>query len=131
MIISIMALHDVESDIILKTLNERYEDILLGAKFKFTKNGRTHLELIFHSYRELEIYLANGIALLGQNFRGYFTSVADQTYLNITLRNMPIYNKQTLFDILYETFEEICTIASIKPIVYSSTKFFSDQWIIL
>ena len=122
-----MALHEIESDIILKALNERYADILLGAKFKFTKNGRTHLELIFHSYGELEIQLAKGINLLGQNFKGYFTSAADHTYLNITFRNMPIYNKQALSDNLYETFEGICTIASIKPMVYSSTKFLSDQ----
>src|SRR5947209_14268150 len=126
MIISIMALHEIESDIILKALNERYADILLGTKFKFTKNGRTHLELIFHSYGELKIQLAKGIDLLGQNFKGYFASAADRTYLNITFRNMPIYNKQALSNNLYETFEDICTIASIKPMVYSSTKFLSD-----
>src|SRR4051794_24731802 len=105
-----MILHEIESDIILKTLNERYVDILLGAKFKFTKNDRMHLELIFHSYRELETQLAKGIDLLGQNFKGYFTSAADHTYLNITFRNMPIYNKQALSDNLYEIFEGICTI---------------------
>jgi hypothetical protein len=77
MIISIIALYNIESDIILKALNEKYKDILFGTKFKFTKNGKTHLELIFHLYGELEIHLANGIDLLGQNFRGYFTSAAD------------------------------------------------------
>src|SRR5947209_1794993 len=127
MIISIMALYEIESDIILKALNERYADILLGAKFKFTKNGRMHLELIFHSYGELEIQLAKGIDLLGQNFKGYFASAADCTYLNITFRNMPIYNKQALSDNLYKIFEGICTITSIKPMVYLSTKFLSDQ----
>jgi len=126
MIISIMALHEIDSDIILKALNERYADILLGAKFKFTKNGRTHLELVFYSYEELEIQLAKGIDLLGQNFKEYFTSVADHTYLNITFHNMLIYNKQALSDCLYETFEDICPVASIKPMVYSSTKFLSD-----
>jgi hypothetical protein len=129
-IISIMALHDVESNIILKALHEKYAKILLGAKFKFTKNGRTHLELIFHSYEEMEIQLARGIDLLGQNFRGYFASAANRTYLNITLRNMPIYNKQVLSDLLFETFEGICPIASIKPLIYTSTQFLSDQWMV-
>jgi len=129
-IISIVALHEVESSIVLKALNEKYSKILLGAKFIFTKNGRTHLELIFHSYQEMEIHLARGIDLLGQNFKGYFASAANRTYLNITLRNMPIYNKEVLSDLLYETFEGICPIASIKPLVYTSTQFLSDQWMV-
>ena len=121
-----MALYEIKFNIILKTLNEKYADILLGAKFKFTKNSRTHLELIFHLYGKLEIQLVKGIDLLGQNFKGYFASAADCTYLNITFRNMPIYNKQALSDNLYKIFEGICTITSIKPIVYLSIKFLLD-----
>ena len=116
-----MALHNVESGIVLKVLHEKYSKILLGVKFIFTKNGRTHLELIFYFYQEMEIYLARGIDLLKQNFKGYFVLAANRIYLNITLRNMPIYNKEVLSELLYETFEGICPITLIKPLVYTST----------
>jgi hypothetical protein len=101
-----MALYNVESNIILKALHEKYTKILLDTKFKFTKNG------------------------MEQNFRGYFTSVANRTYLNITFQNMPIYNKQVLSDLLFKTFEGIYPIASIKSLVYTSTQFLSDQWMV-
>src|SRR5947209_7242283 len=80
LIININALHEVKSDTILLAINQIYGDILLGAKFRFTRNGRTHLELIFNTYQDLESHLFQGINLLGHCFKGYFASAADHTY---------------------------------------------------
>ena len=77
LIININALHEVKSDTILLAINQIYGDILLGAKFRFTRNGRTHLELIFNTYQDLETHLFQGINLLGHCFKGYFASAAD------------------------------------------------------
>jgi hypothetical protein len=94
------------------------------------KKKKKNLELIFYSYEEMKIQLAKGINLLGQNFKGYFTLATNRIYLNITLRNMPIYNRQVLSDLLFKTFKGVCPIASIKLLVYTSTQFLSDQWIV-
>ena len=76
------------------------------------------------------MHLQKGITLFSQTLRGYYASSAGHTYLNITLRNMPISGKETLTDILKDTFDSICPIASIKPLLYASTKLLSDQWMV-
>src|SRR5947209_11428314 len=130
LIININALHDVKSDTILLAINQTYGDILLGAKFRFTKNGRTHLELIFNTYEDLDTHLFQGINLLTHCFKGYFPSAADRTYLHIIFRNMPIFNKEALSSDLAEIFADICPIASIKPMLYTATSLLSDQWMV-
>jgi hypothetical protein len=43
---------------------------------------------------------------------------------------MPIYNKEELTTELADIFTDICPIASIKPLIYTSTKLLSDQWMV-
>src|SRR6185369_12002027 len=92
-IISIGIFTKIPSDTILQAIDNTYGAVLLGAKFRFTQRGRTHLEFIFHTFSEMEMHLQKGITLFSQTLRGYYASSAGRTYLNITLRNMPISDK--------------------------------------
>ena len=58
----------------------------------------------------------------------YYASSGDRTYLNITMKNVPISESTSISNAIKNYFENICSIASIKPLFYAGTKFLSDQW---
>ena len=95
---------------------------------RFTKLGRSHLEIIFKSFTELCHYISSGITILGQTHMGYYASTGDRNYLNITLKNMPIMDPESVTNEIKKFFDNICTVASIKPLIYAGTKFLFDQW---
>ena len=128
MIINISHLANITSDVIMQALATNYNEIILGAKMIFTKKGRSHLEIIFHTFKELQHHVSTGITLLGQTCLGYYASKNDRNYLNISMRNMPITNMQKILEEIKDTFTGICSIASIKPLYFAGTKILTDQW---
>src|SRR5439155_9694845 len=95
-IIPIGIFTEIPLDTILQAIDNTYEAVLLGAKFRFTQRGRTHLELIFHTFSEMKMHLQKDITLFSQTLREYYASSAGHTCFNIILRNMPFSGKETL-----------------------------------
>ena len=129
-IYNISHLTNAPSDHILQALGQRYGEAILGAKFRFTRRGRTHIEVIFGSMRETEWFLSTGLELMGQTIRGYFATQDDRTFLTIRLNNMPIYNKDSISETIQDLFTKIAPVRSIRPLVYAGTKFLTDQWLV-
>ena len=98
---------------------------------RFTKLGRSYLEIIFKFFTKLNFYISNGISLLEQIYLGYYASTNNRNYLNISIKDIPIMDSSAVSDAIKEFFTNIRTIAAIKPLIYAGTKFLSDQWQII
>ena len=64
MIIKITHLSNIATDDLIQALATNYNNIILEAKIRFMKLGRSHMEIIFKSYMELNHYITTGIFLL-------------------------------------------------------------------
>ena len=128
MIVKITHLHDVPSDTIIKALAESYNKIILGAKMRFTRLGRSHLEIIFGSFTELQQHVLSGIKLLGQTLSGYYASRNERTYINIALKNMPIVSPEKISMEIKRKFDNIYPVTAIKPLYFAGTNILTDQW---
>ena len=126
MIIKITHLAEIATDDIIQALASNYNEIILGAKMRFTRLGRSHLEIIFKSYTELCHYITSGISLMGQTHSRYYASSGNKNYLNITIKNVSILELLTITKAIKKFFKNICPISAIKLLVYADTKFLSD-----
>ncbi|CAG8773429.1 38133_t:CDS:1, partial [Gigaspora margarita] len=104
-IFDIRTLNNISMTDIVVVLNKSIGKDILGLKPHFTKGIRTHLEIIFKSYDNVQKYSTEGISLFNQTFLGYIPTNSRNSYLSVKLKNVPIDFQESITKEIKDTFE--------------------------
>lgn len=87
-IFDICTLNNISMTDIVVVLNKSIGKDILGLKPHFTKGIRTHLEIIFKSYDNVQKYSTEGISLFNQTFLGYIPLNMWAKFLQLNLLSL-------------------------------------------
>ncbi|CAG8751812.1 8048_t:CDS:2 [Gigaspora margarita] len=127
LIFKIHTLINLSMNEIAVVLNKYIGNNIIGIKLHFTKEVRTHLEIIFKSREDVQKYCTNGINIFNQTFLGYIPTNSRNSYLSIKLKNVLIDFQNDITKEICKTFDYMGKISSIKPLVFEGTSILSNQ----
>jgi hypothetical protein len=130
LIYNITSLSAVPDNQIILTINVQIGAVLEGAKMKYSKGKRTHLELVFCSKEALDSWKNKQLTVIGRNLKGLEPSSAKRTFLSLSLSGMPLGNKQKTADVVKEVFDKHGLVTTIKPKLWEGTTIASDKWMV-
>src|SRR6266487_1612050 len=89
--------------------------VLEGAKMKYSKGKRTHLELVFCSIEALNSWKDKPLTIIGRNLKGLEPSSVKRSFLSLLLSGMPLGNKQKTAEATKKVFDKYGRFTIIKP----------------
>src|SRR6266487_3182494 len=101
--------------------------VLEGAKMKYSKGKRTHLELVFCSIETLNSWRDKPLTIIGRNLKGLEPSSVKRSFLLLSLSGMPLGNKQRTAEAMKEVFDKYSLVTIIKPKLWEGMTITSDK----
>src|SRR6266487_1753638 len=130
LIYNITALQAVPDNQIVSTVSIQIGPVLEGAKMKYSKGKRTHLELVFCSIEALNSWKDKSLTIIGRNLKGLEPSSVKRSFLSLSLSGMPLGNKQKTAEATKEVFDKYGLVITIKPKLWEGTTIASDKWMV-
>ncbi|RIB14207.1 hypothetical protein C2G38_2195797 [Gigaspora rosea] len=131
LIFEVHSLENISTTDIVEAMVTKVGEDLIAVKPIFTKNKRSHLEVVFAYEDKQQFYAAEGIMIFKQTLQGYILIKIRQSFLSVQLRNMPMGRRDFISEQIREAFQDIGNISSIKPLAYKGTSVLTDQWVVI
>ncbi|CAG8440842.1 3604_t:CDS:1 [Scutellospora calospora] len=107
-----------------------YESVrhdIIAAKLHISKGIRIYIELIFISLNKLKYYATKRVEIFNTTYYKYILTNTRRFFLLVKIGNIPLGDKDFIFDKIKEAFEDISQIASNKLLLIKGTLYLTNQ----
>ena len=130
LVYDISLLDQVPTNQLASSINLQIGKAVRGVKVKYTNNKRSHLELAFFTKEAADTWEKKPITLIGKDLLPTRAFNGNKSFFSISLSGVPLCDTQEITSQLQKIFEKVSKIATIKPKLWESTSFTSDNCLI-